>query len=254
MIARGEIDFSLYLPATLVFRWDAGVPITALTGLHPGCFELFAHEPIRTISDLKGKKVGIDFLGAGKHRYVTVMAANIGLDPEEDIEWVSANPHLTHGAVRRGKGRCLSWLPARAAGAARPQGRSRDPQHDHGQAVVAVFLLHAGGKRGVRPRSSRRHQARPASHSQSQRHLRRRAGEGRTTLVDRGFTKHYDYALQTLTEIPYASWREFDPEDSLRFFALRLHEVGMISSSPNTLLAEGTDWRFLNELKRELKA
>ena len=27
-------------------------------------------------------------------------------------------------------------------------------------------------------------------------------------------------------------WREFDPEDSMRFFALRLHEVGMIKSSP----------------------
>jgi NitT/TauT family transport system substrate-binding protein len=73
-------------------------------------------------------------------------------------------------------------------------------------------------------------------------------------LVDAGLTKRYDYAVQTLTELPYASWREFDPEDSMRFFALRLHEVGMIKSSPNQLLAEGTDWRFLNELKRELKA
>jgi NitT/TauT family transport system substrate-binding protein len=73
-------------------------------------------------------------------------------------------------------------------------------------------------------------------------------------LVDRGFAQNYDYALQTLTELPFASWREFDPEDSLRFFALRLHEVGMIQSSPSRLIAEGTDWRFLNELKRELKA
>jgi NitT/TauT family transport system substrate-binding protein len=73
-------------------------------------------------------------------------------------------------------------------------------------------------------------------------------------LVDGGFTERYDYALQTLTEIPYTRWREFDPEDSMRFYGLRLHEVGMIQSSPNTLLAEGTDWRFLNDLKRELKA
>jgi NitT/TauT family transport system substrate-binding protein len=55
-------------------------------------------------------------------------------------------------------------------------------------------------------------------------------------------------------DIPYAQWREFDAEDSLRFFGLRLHEAGMIKSSPNTLIAEGTNWRFLNELKRELKA
>ena len=73
-------------------------------------------------------------------------------------------------------------------------------------------------------------------------------------LVDGGFTPRYDYALQTLTELPYDRWRELDPEDSLRFYALRLHEVGMINSTPNKIIAEGTDWRFLNELKRELKA
>jgi NitT/TauT family transport system substrate-binding protein len=73
-------------------------------------------------------------------------------------------------------------------------------------------------------------------------------------VVDAGFMERYDYTLQTLAELPYAQWREFDAEDSMRFFALRLHEVGMIESSPNKILAESTDWRFLNELKRELKA
>ena len=34
--------------------------------------------------------------------------------------------------------------------------------------------------------------------------------------------------------------------------ALRLHEVGMIKSSPQKIIAEGTDWRFLNEIKREM--
>ena len=73
-------------------------------------------------------------------------------------------------------------------------------------------------------------------------------------LVDASFTDRYDIAFQVLSEVPYASWRDFDPEDSMRFYALRLHEVGMIASSPNQLIAEGTDWRFLNQLKRELKA
>jgi NitT/TauT family transport system substrate-binding protein len=35
---------------------------------------------------------------------------------------------------------------------------------------------------------------------------------------------------------------------------LRLHEAGLIKSSPQKVLADGTDWRFLNDLKRELKA
>jgi NitT/TauT family transport system substrate-binding protein len=66
--------------------------------------------------------------------------------------------------------------------------------------------------------------------------------------------KHCAYALQTMKDVPYGRWREYDSEDTVRFYALRLHEIGMIESSPNKIIAEGTDWRFLNELKRELKA
>ena len=72
-------------------------------------------------------------------------------------------------------------------------------------------------------------------------------------LVDGGFTDRYDYALQTLNEVPYNRWRDYDPEDTIRFYALRLREAGMIKSSPNKIIADATDWRFLNELKRELK-
>jgi NitT/TauT family transport system substrate-binding protein len=34
---------------------------------------------------------------------------------------------------------------------------------------------------------------------------------------------------------------------------LRLHEAGMIKSTPNKIIANGTNWSFFNELKRELK-
>jgi NitT/TauT family transport system substrate-binding protein len=72
-------------------------------------------------------------------------------------------------------------------------------------------------------------------------------------MVDRGFAERYDFALQTLKEIPYGKWRNFDPEDTIRYYALRLHEAGMVKSAPNKIIAQGADWRFLNELKRELK-
>jgi NitT/TauT family transport system substrate-binding protein len=52
--------------------------------------------------------------------------------------------------------------------------------------------------------------------------------------------------------IPYG-WREYSPEDTLRFYALRLQEVGMLKSTPQNLLDQGTDWRFLDEIRRELK-
>ena len=73
-------------------------------------------------------------------------------------------------------------------------------------------------------------------------------------LVDRGYPTSYDLALQTLKEIPFGKWQELNPEDTVRFFALRLHEAGMIKSSPQKIIAQGADWRFLNELKKELKA
>jgi len=73
-------------------------------------------------------------------------------------------------------------------------------------------------------------------------------------MIDRGFAINYDYALQTLNDVPYNRWRDYDPEDTIRFFSLRLREVGMIKSSPSKIIAEGTDWRFFNELKQELKS
>jgi NitT/TauT family transport system substrate-binding protein len=53
--------------------------------------------------------------------------------------------------------------------------------------------------------------------------------------------------------IPYGKWREYSPEDTIRFYALRLHEAGMIKSPPQKILSQGSDWRFVNELKKELK-
>jgi NitT/TauT family transport system substrate-binding protein len=51
-------------------------------------------------------------------------------------------------------------------------------------------------------------------------------------LVEGGFALHDETALQTLTDLPYNLWRELDPKDSLRFYALWLHEFGMLNSTP----------------------
>ena len=72
-------------------------------------------------------------------------------------------------------------------------------------------------------------------------------------IVDGGFTARYDYALQTLQELPYGKWREYDPEDTMRFYSLLLHEAGTVKSTPKKIIAAGSDWRFLAEVKRELK-
>jgi NitT/TauT family transport system substrate-binding protein len=73
-------------------------------------------------------------------------------------------------------------------------------------------------------------------------------------LAAKGYEPRYEIGLEVLKSLPYARWRQSSPQDTLRFHALRLHEVGLIKSSPEKLIAQAADWRFLNELKKELKA
>jgi NitT/TauT family transport system substrate-binding protein len=89
-IARGEIDFSTNFVAPLLISMDAGEPLTLLAGIHPGCFELFANQSIRTIADLKGKHVGVQALGSSQHVFLASMATYVGLDPARDINWVAS--------------------------------------------------------------------------------------------------------------------------------------------------------------------
>ena len=55
-VARGAIGLRHRTSAWVVLELDAGRPTHGAGGHACGCYELFAHEPIRTISDLKGRR------------------------------------------------------------------------------------------------------------------------------------------------------------------------------------------------------
>jgi ABC-type nitrate/sulfonate/bicarbonate transport system substrate-binding protein len=59
---HGDVDFGRDFAPSHVLTMNAGAPITVLAGLHPGCFEIFGNKGIHSITDLKGKTVGV-FLG-----------------------------------------------------------------------------------------------------------------------------------------------------------------------------------------------
>jgi NitT/TauT family transport system substrate-binding protein len=88
LIGRGEADFSLNFAAPLIVAMDAGGPIKVLAGVHPGCFELFVSERVRSVLDLKGRSVGVQGLGSSPHLFLAAIATYIGLDPAKDIDWV----------------------------------------------------------------------------------------------------------------------------------------------------------------------
>ena len=254
MIARGEVDFGVSFAGTIVYYLDVGLPITALGGLHAGCYELFAREPIRSIGDLKGRRVGIQTLSNSGHLYLSIMANHVGLDPKEDIDWVvPASGNALELFVAGETGAFLGFPPEPQE--LRAQGFNRvilstltDRPWDQYFCCMIYGNRAWTGEHPVATKRFLRAVFKAAAFCQAE------PENAARRLVDGGFAPRYDYALETIQELPYELWHEYDSADSLRFYGLRLHEAGMISSSPNALLAEGTDWRFVDELKRELKA
>jgi len=252
-IARGEIDFGSNFAPVLVTGLDRGFPITAVGPEHVGCFEVFGKEGIQSILDLKGKSVGVEAIGSPTHLFLSVIAANIGIDPSKDINWVTSGSVKPMQLFMDGKIDAFLGLPPEPQELrARHVGRvlldsAVDRPYSH---YICCLLI--GSRDYVRnyPVATKRVlrailKANELCATEPARAARR--------LVDGGFTDRYDYALQTLTELPYDKWRDYDPEDTVRFYALRLREAGMTKSSPQKIIADGTDWHFLNELKRELK-
>jgi NitT/TauT family transport system substrate-binding protein len=237
----------------MVISIDAGEPITIVGGEHVGCFEVFAREGIRSIADLRGKNVGVQSIGSSQHVFLSVMAAHVGLDPAKDIHWVTSTSPKPMELFADGKIDAFLGLPP-------------EPQELRGRNIGRVIVnsvldrpwsqyfccVLAANREYIRkyPIATKRVlraivKAADLCATEPMRVARQ--------IVDAGFTPSYDYALQTIKEIPYVRWREYDPADAVRFYALRLREAGMIKSNPNKILADGTDWRHWNELKRELK-
>jgi NitT/TauT family transport system substrate-binding protein len=252
-LLRGELDFSNFFPGEHIPQIDAGSPIVVLAGINVGCFELFAREGIRHIADLKGKTIGLRVTPVG---VLTLMAAEVGLDPAKDIRWVTGADRAADPLELFVQGKIDAFLGfppepqelrARHAGHVILNTTTDRPWSQYFCCMLAsnrdyVRRYPAATKRVLRAVLK----AADLCASEPERVARR--------IVTGGFTETYDYALQTLSEIPYEKWREYDPEDTMRFYALRLHESGLIKSSPQKIIADGTDWRFLNELKSELKA
>jgi NitT/TauT family transport system substrate-binding protein len=252
-LATGEAQMTVTFVSSLISRVDAGDPITVLAGSHVGCFELFGNERVRAIRDLKGKTVAISGAGGVDHLFLSVVLLQLGLDPRRDVTWVVSPPAGTIRLLTEGKiDAVLHFPPAAQELRARKIGHvilNSSIDRPWSQYFCCVVVAHRdfGRKYPVATKRAVRAMVKGADVCALEPERAARF------LVDKGYTERYDYTLQALREVPYAKWREYDPEDSVRFYSLRLHEAGLIKSSPQKILAQGTDWRFLNELKKELK-
>ena len=253
LLSSGAVDIGMAFAPPFIIQVDAGAPIVILGGVHVGCFELFGTEQVHAVRDLKGKTVAVPEQGGVHHLFLASMAQYVGLDPRTDINWVLHPPDESIQLLVGGKIDALVGFPpvpqelrAKKIGHVVVNSAVDRPWSQYFCCIVTgnrdfIRKYPVATKRALRALLK----ATDVCALEPERAAQR--------IVDKGFTPRYDYALQTMQEIPYNRWREYDPEDTVRFYALRLHEIGLIKSIPQKIIAQGTDWRFFNELKKELK-
>ena len=254
-VAAGRADMTMWDLPGLIPLLDAGRPIVLLAGVHAGCYELFASERIRAISELKGKTVAIQYHNSGDHVFLASMLAYLGLNPQRDVNWVAGQRMLDSMNIFA-DGKADAFMAYGQQGAelrARKVGRVIvNTAQDRPWSQYFCCMI-AANRDFV--------QRNPVATKRFLRAILKSAdmcandplGVARF-LSDKLYEPRFQIGLEVMKSISYTRWREAEPEDSLRFHALRLHEVGMIKTSPQKLIAQSTDWRFLNELRQELKA
>jgi NitT/TauT family transport system substrate-binding protein len=252
-LLTGQADITSYFAAPFIIHVDAGEPMIALAGMHVGCFELFATERIRAIRDLKGKTIAMHVTMSAEHVFIASILAHVGMDPDRDVRWATYPPSESMKLLAEGKiDAFLCFPPVSQELRARKIGHVLVNSSIDRPWAQYFCCITVGNREFVRRYPVATKRALRALLKATD--LCAREPERAARLItERGFVDRYDHALQTLREVPYDRWRQQDPADTIRFYALRLREGGMIKANPQKIIAQGADWRFLNELKKELK-
>ena len=259
ILLSGDVDITLsFIPPDLL-RIDAGDPVVWLAGSHVGCVEVVAGDRVSSIRDLKGKTVAVTFPRSGDDIFVSMFAAYVGIDPRKDIHWVFV-PDERERLRQFVEGKIDAFLTT-----APLTYELREKQIGHvlvntttdkpwSQYFCCMITSTRDFVRRYPVATKRALRALLKAADFCAREPERAARLIAEQDVPPFYNWRYDHILKGLREISYGEWREYDPEDAIRFHALWMREVGMIKSSPQEIIAKGTDFRFFDELKRELKA
>jgi NitT/TauT family transport system substrate-binding protein len=252
-LGQGKVDIIQNDTAAHLMELDVGAPVVILGGLHTGCWELFVNDSVHTLRDLKGKTVAAP-KHSSRQAFVAGLATFVGLNPLKDITWIDHEPGKSLQLFAEGKiDAFMGFAPEPQEMRAKKIGRvlidfGKDRPWSQYFCCMAAANRDFARKYPVATKRALRAllKATDLCGTQPERAAR--------LMVDRGVADKYEYVLQSVKEIGYRRWREYEAEDTVRFWALRLQEAGIIKSNPKKLIADGTDWRLITELKRELKA
>jgi NitT/TauT family transport system substrate-binding protein len=253
MMGAGESDIAMNFAGPLVVALDKGLPIVLLGGVHVGCFELFAGDRVRSIKDLKGKTVAILNKGSAQHVFLASIVTSVGVDPNRDINWFDHPPVEGKRLLAEGKVDAFLGFPpdpqelrANKVGRVLLNSAKDRPWSQYFCCLVAANREFAA-KHPIAAKRALRSILKASELCASDPDLAVKA------FLAQGYKPNPEHARQAIRELPYGHWRDYNPEETVRFYALRLREAEMVKGSPQRLIAQGTDWRILEQLKREMK-
>ncbi len=253
-VLSSDIDMSMHFVAPTIVGVDAGEPISILSGVHIGCFEIFGGDRVKTINDLKGKIIPISEFGSSPYVFLSTILTYVNIDPATEINWLTRQksadmPQL----LADGKVDAVIAFPPVA-------------QEMHAKKIGNVVLNSMMDTPWSQYFCCTVYSSRdfieqnPVATKRALRAILQSADSvaleperAAKFMVDKGYAQNYDYALAAMQNIPHNRWREYDPEDTVIFYANQLRDAGLIKSNANEIVAQGTDWHFLNEIKQELK-
>ncbi len=257
LIGTGEMDIDLAPPSSVVVAADRGGQLVVLAGVVNSVFELFGNDRVQSLRDLKGKRIWITKRDASSPDYAlwAALLAYVGIDLEHEVEFVELGLADIFPAIQ--EGRIDVFLSIRPNSTALRKGNVGhvflDGAADPPWSQYFGQMVAANGDFAEKQPAATKRALRAILRATDM--CAREPEAAARYLVDKGFTPYtYEEALAALTAVSYAAWREFNPEDTMRFYALRLKEAGLIKSTPDELIARATDWRYLDEIKRELGA
>lgn len=253
--APGKLDFGVGYAAAWIPLIDKGLPVVMLGGVHVGCWQVFATGDIKSLRDFKGKTVSVISPTFTDGIFMAMTLNDVGLDLREDVKVVNFLPSENARILSSGEVDAVVAFPP-VSKDLRVKGIGRivldslvDPPWSNYYCCTAVTNRDWMEKHPVAAKRALRAVVKGADTVAND-----PEGSARF-MVDRGYSENFEYTCDILKEIPYKNvWRDFDSVDSVRFYALRLKQAGLIKSTPEEILERGTDFRHLTELRKELQS
>jgi NitT/TauT family transport system substrate-binding protein len=253
-LGSGKLEFGVGYAAAFIPMIEAGAPLVMLGGVHVGCWQVFGTGDIKSLRDFKGKTVSVIGPTFTDGIFMAMILNDVGLDLHKDVKVVNYPPSENARILTSGEVDAVVAFPPlskelRVKGIGTVVLNSiTDPPWSSYYCCTAVTTREWTEKYPVATKRALRAVLKGADA------VAKDPDGSARFMVDRGYSDNFDYTCDILKEIPFADiWRDFDPLDSIRFYALRLKQAGLIKSTPEEILGRGTDFRYLAQLKRELK-